>query len=31
VRRWNHDRGEMTKEFFDVLDGIALDGYVSVD
>ena len=31
VRRWNHDRDEMTEEFVDVLDGIAVDGYVSVD
>ena len=30
VRRWNHDRDEMTEEFVDVLDGIAVDGYVSV-
>jgi hypothetical protein len=32
VRRWNNDRDEMTEEFVDVLvlDGIAMDGYVSV-
>ena len=29
VRRWNHDREEMTEEFVNVLDGIAVDGYVS--
>ena len=30
VRRWNHDRDEMTEEFVDVLDGILVEGYVSV-
>ena len=30
VRRWNHDRDEMTEAFVDVLDGIVVDGYVSV-
>jgi hypothetical protein len=30
VRRWNHDRDEMTEKFVDVLDGISVDGYVSV-
>jgi len=30
VRRWNHDRDEVTEELVNVLDGIAVDGYVSV-
>ena len=30
VRRWNHDRDEMTEEFVEALDRIAIDGYVSV-
>ena len=30
VRRWNHDRDEMTEEFVEFLDDIAIDGYVSV-
>ncbi len=30
VRHWNHDRDEMTEEFVEALDRIAIDGYVSV-
>ena len=30
VRHWNHDRDEMTEEFVEALDRIAVDGYVSV-
>jgi hypothetical protein len=30
VRRWNHDRDEMTEEFVEALDRIAIDDYVSV-
>jgi hypothetical protein len=30
VGHWNHDRDEMTEEFVESLDRIAIDGYVSV-
>ena len=30
VRRWNHDRDEMTEEFVEALNQIAIDGHVSV-
>ena len=30
VRRWNHDRDEMTEEFVEALERLAIDGYVSV-
>ena len=31
VRRWDHDREEMTEEFVNVLDGIAVDGASPAD
>jgi hypothetical protein len=30
VKRWNHHCDEMTEEFVNVLEGIAVDGYGSV-
>jgi hypothetical protein len=30
VRHWNHDRDEVTEEFVEALDKVAIDGCVSV-